>query len=526
MSYRRFFVALSVAGLVHSAQAARPVARWDVVPDQRFSGTFEAGVCAFHIAGVRVEFRVNGTLLQSVANPTLNPRTKVWEFWVPLKAAEYPDGPVTVDARAIPLADGEPAFDLPSLTLHANSGGGLTVATTNWVDAANGLDANPGTETAPFKTLAAAVKKTPAGGTVNLLPGSYSSGSLGGGSNRPYWTTIQAAPGVDREAVEVGPGRPGTQRLRWRNLTLFCDNDSGGYATILTGENGSHSVWLDGCKTYNKKGRWAAGAVTFGNRYVSYVTGGITTEMGNGPGGSIIRGHAIEKITSDAFTGSGRLVVNSTCRDINPGSTGAHPDFHQSYAVAPDWCQDVILYNVRGTECVSQGLFGSRLRNSAFVNVVFEKGNTVMYSQYSDVMDNVLFLHLTIVKQSWLWRDSYAPTSVRVVNGVFQSMSGYAGDGSAGLWIEDNHFVDPTRAPGANATTGDPKYVDTTVRDFHLAPDSPARGTGRTLQCVPADIDGRPHPPTNRNRGAHADLPSEATTLSVSVRCDDRGCRG
>jgi hypothetical protein len=501
-----------------SVHAARPVARWDIIPDQRFAGVFEAGVCAFHVDGVKVEFRVGGALVLTADRPTFNPRTKVWEFWLPLRASDYPDGPVTLGARAIPLAEGQESYDLPSIILYANGGSSLSVATTNWVDAADGLDTNAGTEAAPFKTLSAAVKKTPAGGAVYLKAGAYSSGALGGGSTRPYWTVIQAAPGVERDAVEVGPGRPGTQRVCWRNVTLYCDSDSGKYTTILTGENGSHSVWLDNCKAYNKKGRWAASAVTFGNKYVAYVTGGITTQMGDGPGGSIIRDHTVESITSDAFTGSGRLVVNSVCRDINPGSTGAHPDFHQSYAVAPNWCQDVILYNVRGTECVSQGLFGVRLRNSAFVNVVFEKGNTVMYSQYSDVMENVLFLHLTISKQSWLWRDTYAPTDVRVVNGVFQSMSGHSADGTAGLWVEDNHFVDPSRAPGANATTGDPLYTDAAARDFHLQPGSPARGGGRALQCVPADIEGHPHPATGRNRGAYADPPPKGTAVTVSAR--------
>ena len=41
-----------------SALAARPVARWDVVPDQRVSGTFLAGVCAFHENGVRVRILI------------------------------------------------------------------------------------------------------------------------------------------------------------------------------------------------------------------------------------------------------------------------------------------------------------------------------------------------------------------------------------------------------------------------------------------------------------------------------------
>lgn len=486
------------------ASAARPVAQWDVVPDQRFEGVFQAGVCAFHADGVKVEFRVGDKLLHTAGSPTLNTRTGVWEFWCALEAGRYPDGPVVLQARAIPLTAGQPSYDLPALTLYANSHGTLTVNTTNWVDAANGDDASPGTAVAPLRSLAAAVKRTPVGGTINLKAGTYSSQALGGGNDRPYWTTVQAAPGLARDAVEVGPGRPGTQRLRWRNVTLFCDYE-GKYTTILTGEQGRHSVWLDDCKTYNKQGRWAAGAQTFGNRYVAYVTGGLTTELCNGPEGAVlVRNHTVETISSDAWSGGWKLVVNSVCRDINPGKTGAHPDFHQSYTVAPNWIENVILYNVRGTDCISQGLFGSRLRNSAFVNVLFEKGNTVMYSQYSGPMENVLFLHVTIANQAWLWRNGYEPTDVVMADSLVGSMQQLDQGEKPGLHLDHNHFIDPARTMGADVTTGDPCYLDPSAHDYHLRPDSPARGNGRALQCVPADIDGVPWAAKGCNRGCYA----------------------
>lgn len=496
-----------VAVAAQTALAARPVARWDVVPDQRLGETFNVGVCAFHIEGVKVEFRVGGTLVHTALNPTLNPRTGVWEFWLPLDPSGYPDGPLTVDARAIPLAAGHASYDLPSLVLYANSGSSLTVSTVKWADASSGDDSNPGTEAQPYKTLAKAVQNTPAGGAIYLKPGTYSSNALGGGSARPYWTTVSAAPGVARDLVEVGQGRPGTQRLKWTDLTLFADY-TGGYYTILAGENGSHSVWLDNVKTWNKQGRWAAGAITFGNRYVSYVTGGLTTEMANGPGASLIRNHTMTRITSDAWTGGEKLVVNCSVADIDPGATGAHPDFHQSYSVAPDWTENVILYNVRGTECISQGLFGSRLRHAAFVNVMIEKVNTVMVSQYGGPMENVLFLHMNIIDQSWLWRgtgpNAYTATEVKVANNIFQAMSLAEDATAAGLALDHNHFVDAGRTMGTDVTTGSAHYVDPATNDYRIADTSPAHGTGRTLQCVPADINGDPFDPANRNRGCHA----------------------
>jgi hypothetical protein len=67
----RFFRWSAAAALALAATvcAARPVARWDIVPDQVFTGVFLAGVCAFHAAGVQVEFRVGGSLVHTAANP-------------------------------------------------------------------------------------------------------------------------------------------------------------------------------------------------------------------------------------------------------------------------------------------------------------------------------------------------------------------------------------------------------------------------------------------------------------------------
>lgn len=485
------------------SQAARPVARWDVVPDQIFQGVFKAGVCAFHSSGVKVEFRIGDKLIYTALEPTLNDQSGVWEFWCPVDAQSFPDGAVTLTARAIPLGAGHSSYDLPALTLYANAGGTLSVKQVTWVDAQNGNDANAGTEQAPCQTLAKAVRMTPAGGTIYLKPGIYSAAALKGGSNRPYWTTIACAPGVGRDQVEIGAGRPGTQRLRFKDVTLFCDIQKG-YGAILAGENGKHWVWLENCKCYNKKGRWAGSTVTFGNGYGAFITGGVTTEMRNGPGGSLIRDHVLHKICSDAWTGCG-LVVNSSCIDLDRGRTEAHPDFHQSHAVPPNWVENVILYNVRGYDCVSQGLFGLRLRNSAFVNVVIEKVNTVMRSQYSGPMENVLFLHLNIVDQVWNWRGDFTPTDVQVINGIFSSMGLHQLTGSTnGLTLHHNHFVNAKQPMGSDVTMGPPLYLDPSNNDYSIQSNSPAWGTGYYLQCVPADIDGTPYPGNGRNRGCYA----------------------
>ena len=100
-------------------KAARPVARWDVVPYQRIDGVFKAGVVAFHDEGVQVVFEVAGKKF-TAEEPKLNDRTGVWEFFVPINVAKLPDGPISLKANAISLGSAPESFELPELPLYAD----------------------------------------------------------------------------------------------------------------------------------------------------------------------------------------------------------------------------------------------------------------------------------------------------------------------------------------------------------------------------------------------------------------------
>ena len=470
------------------AFGARPVARWDVVPWQRVSGVFNAGVVAFHESGVKVEFTLEagGKSFRFTAdNPVFNNRTAVWEFFVPVETDRLPAGPLAIKARAV-SGEGE-SYDLPVLELYNDPSG-------------KAVGSRKAVTVGPSDSLKEAIAAVGDGGTVFLKKGRYSLDALGG-KERMYWTTLTPAPGAGRDDVEFFAGRPGCDKLKFKGVTLFCDVE-GRYSSIVQGENGQTSCWLDDCRMTNKKGRWAANANVFGNHMKGYVTGGETFDMCNGPGGSIVRGHTVRCITSDAWTGSDRLVVNCRSFDIDPGKTGAHPDFHQSHAVAPNWVHDVILYNVSGYDCKCQGLFGTRLRDSAFVNISFEC-DAVMHSQYGGVMENVFFAHLTIVDQAWLWR-SIVPKDVRCLNSVFTSMWGHdglaGGDGSRGLKVWNNAFFGKDRR-GRSLS----EYGLDALRIAGPLPDSlPAAGHGVHLQSVPADINGTPYLKSARPCGAYA----------------------
>ncbi len=507
-SVRSATVSLLLVLAVSPAFGTTPVARWDVVPWQRLHQPFKAGVVAFHETGVKVAFSVrsNGAEIATAVaeNPTLNDRVNVWEYWVELKPAALPAGPLVVHATALPLGEGHEPLELAPLHLTVRKAPPIRQPV--WVDCTHGSDAAAGTEAAPLQSLAAAVKAAPVGGVIYLKPGrSYSANALRGGRSREFWTTIAAAPGVARDQVEIGPGRPGTDKLRFCSVTLYSDPPTRKYNTILAGENGRTAVWVDDCTLTNRKGRWGGGGNPFGNRYNAYVTGGLTTEMDNGPACVLMRGHQIRTISSDVFTGA-RMAINSHARDIDPGETGAHPDFHQSHVHDRSTFKSVILYNCSGLESKAQGFFGHNLAESAFVNCLYVKRPSHFRSQYSGPMKHVLFFHITLPNQPFLWRDDFKGENVHVRNCVFSSMGLYAGKGEpdiSGVHLRHNHFLQK-KAMGREPTVGEALFIDATAGDYRLEPACPAARTGMPLQCVPADMDGKPHGRPAPSRGCYA----------------------
>lgn len=449
--------------------------------------------------------------VEIVGQPRRNDRTGVWEFYTTIDPASLDDGPLEV--YAFPYVAGAALDDQNDeslrqwigqpLPLYANAKGTLKFNPPVWADCDKGDDASgDGTEAKPVKTIAAALKKAGDGGTVYLKAGKgYSAQALGGGKKRQYWTTIAAAPGVARDDVEIGPGRPGCDKLKFKGVTLYTDPPDRKFNTILAGENGETMVWLDDCKMYNKKGRWAGGGNAFGNKYEAYVTGGLTTEMDNGPGAVLLRNHKIHKITSDALT-SARTAINVEVRDIDPGKTGAHPDWHQSYTGGDDKYKTCIIYNCSGFDCKSQGFFGHNLKDSAFVNCIFQRPPGIGASQYSGHMVHVLWIYCTVPTQSWLWRGTLHGENCHVLNGVFANMSETQGGNTGGFVIDSNHFIGG-KPMGNQATTGDVQFVDPEKMDFHVKASSPAFRSGAPLQCVPADIDGRPRDREHPTRGCY-----------------------
>ena len=144
-------------------KATRPIAAWDVVPYQVINQPFNVGVVSFHETGCKVVFTVFAgdkevpELAKTVEHPTLNPETKVVEFWTTIDPKKLPDGPFEVRAEAVPLESGMIIRQLDPLPMYANANGSLKFGEPIWVDCTAGDDSNDGTEAKPFKTIKAAI---------------------------------------------------------------------------------------------------------------------------------------------------------------------------------------------------------------------------------------------------------------------------------------------------------------------------------------------------------------------------------
>ena len=112
-----------------------PIACLDVIPYQRISGVFNAGVVAFSKYGIQqVDFLINSgeasETSDTVTSMTYNDRVDVWEYWTQIKCSDYPDGPLTVNATV--LGNDSGTHDLLQTLLQNNNSGTLDTVSA-WV---------------------------------------------------------------------------------------------------------------------------------------------------------------------------------------------------------------------------------------------------------------------------------------------------------------------------------------------------------------------------------------------------------
>lgn len=421
---------------------AKAIARWDVVPYQTFSTTMNVGVVAFHINGIqKVSFSVNGASPKDVTAMTLNPETNVVEYWIPLKASDYPDGQIEIRATVYPTIGIPRVLQGPvqnntgtnttttngeqSMWLFANAGGGLHEDLI-YVKPSTGSDTNSGTQSSPVKTLIQAFTLAKLGnkdGARIILTeaGRYNPDRESMSSsltfNNTRWVTVEPASNVTREQVEiVGTGEidrllPRVQKIHWKNLTFRTDTYAYMNEATATHEWYDHSLILSIAHDPEDWVHWRATIYATDSRAEGSAYGFIGAEL--------VR-NCVVKNTFDAYQRS-QLVINSSIERQRQSAEAAlhHPDFYQSWGEM----RNVILYGITGDDIdgtqvifINQPLAeGPNMTDAAFVNwnvKTYDSNGGPPWSQLQGPMNNVYFKNVNIPNQKMVFRTDGDPAAL------------------------------------------------------------------------------------------------------------------
>jgi hypothetical protein len=106
-----------------------------------------------------------------------------------------------------------------------------------------------------------------------------------------------------------------------------------------------------------------------------------------------------------------------------------------------------------------------------------------------------------VPNQSWLWRDGFQPTNCFMIDCLLANLPASPKAQAPGLSCDALHVVGTTSPVGQGGTAGAVQFVDAAKLDVRPAQGSTAATGGAPLQCVPADIDGKPYHVTSPSRG-------------------------
>ena len=503
---------------------AKVIGRWDVVPYQTVTDTFQVGIPAFHINQVdRVEFAVEGGAWVAADSMAYNPRTDVWEYYGVLRASDFASaGPIEVRAIAYPTV-GMPRL-LDALYLNVDPDDSL-VSDVRYVSPTGSDSTGAGTQIAPFATIKNAAQDltnelgSADGCTIYLTAGDHDYG--GGWPYQPIvnsrWLTIRPAPGLTKADVRV------TSYSGSLRATLVHVQDLTFRTFFTAGSSENAHVWVDDCHMLgdgpdtlidNSGGHWLNPTQWAGN----YITNTECEQNFHGfLHATLQRQVTVHDIASDAFH-NGRLVLNCTAYDLDAGDTGAHVDIYQLTYRLPEeeGSPDVncIYYGNRADDYNGQGIYfdsygtlwNSTFDNVAIVNSFFNQpsygfSRSHLSNRYSN---HILFWNLTILNQKLdfnLLDGDGGLENISVRGCCLQRMTYGSRPGNTASVltphdVSDNHYIEGSSGyhnitPGDSASEGDPGLEDAGAGDYRPSPASVLVGR-ISSPLTPVDVDGIP----------------------------------
>ena len=421
---------------------------------------------------------------------------------------------------------------LLALLLCGSAWTGAWGATTYYVDRNNGQasDTNPGTQNAPWRTIAKAASTMGAGDTAMVLAGTYNekvnsvrSGSAGNPITfRAQGNVITKTFNVDHHYITID-GFEMTNALEGYMMTITGSNcqilnnvihDTGARWGIIHISNGS-----------------STGCLIKGNRYYAATGPGddLTVIILNGSN-HLAEGNEIGPSKDiDAFRvwGTNNVIRGNYIHDASTtAGSRAHMDVIQSFGHGGATSRNIVfeknvIVNFDGQICMTEfnGSANMRdwdVRNNIYVNVGLQANIGIPYFRfYNNTLYNVgsansliMYLYDAAGKSNYsnaeIRNNLFVPSSR--ISGYWQVMS--VGSTGSGVVISNNYIALSgtygtvsgfNDASGING--GNPQFVDPANNNFRLQASSPAINRGRALSGFADDYDG-----TARPQGASWDI--------------------
>ena len=529
---KSLMIILSFLLIIPNIAAAQltPIARYDVVPRQRLEAgeIFSFGVIAFSKAGIdNVQFTItpssgsySDTSPVSVSSMTLNDRTSVWEYWIPINANDF-DTDTSFTVRAVITGNDGGTRDLGTINMFANPGGTLATYSA-WVDSVNGVDAT-GTlddETKPYLTIDAALDAIEAANSnevggcfIYLEEGTYGA-DWASHMTTNEWLTIRAAPGATKENVRI-------QNMQAYGTYLKVSGVQLERTASFALSEATDTLWIDDCNCIGSGRGLSFSEVVVGGT-IDYATDSYFTDSEWGVIAPFARGCETYKIAQDNFQNS-YLVVNCSLNDTIGSQAGAHSDAVQYFSLGAE-IQNRIVYNYKATNLGYQGVFfkgwttQGTVKDLAFVNVLVhmtsetvEGGGAFYWSDEGRYLDHVLMWHCTVLNQpTAIWDGVYLEDCSMIGNVIHELASGtdpapqFVPGNPYGNEALHNHFEthdDLYHAAyadsdsGGTITTGDPG-INTGIDPINYDYARPIAGSPLIeripFNIIPSDMLGNP----------------------------------
>jgi len=407
-----------------------------------------------------------------------------------------------------------------------------------YVDGSNGSDSNPGTSSAPWKTIQKAADSIPAPSTVTVRAGSYAEHVKVTRSGGPAGLiTFQADGTVVMQGFTILADYVRVEGFEITNSnTTYGDGNGvavqGSFNEIrnsyihdlIFGEG----IWLYGGP--NRDASFTSNNVVIGNRILHARIAGILVEGTN----NLVENNDISSTTQDPpgappregsdadgirFFGSGHIIRRNYIHNItlaDPGNPNPHIDGLQTWGP----CSNMVIEQNRiwQAESRDQGMIIEGLvqpvgniiiRNNVFMTNGTDYAPAVLAGDRGPVA-NVSIVNNTMVALNgpaeyaiWLFSNlNGALIKNNVVYDHGKSSIPYirVEAGASSLDIGFNSiWKSDGQPPAGSPYPGDlwmvnPQFIDLRGHDFRLQPNSPLINGGLFLSIVPNDFDGMPRP--------------------------------